>query len=259
MNNPFPGMNPYLEGALWSDVHHEMASTIRQLIAPKISPKYITRIETYTVKDSAAEEEIGILYPDVALLLPKKTTAPNPKSLEVLSMTPPTTAIRTTQSLLEVQVPVIEIRDRFNQQLITAIEILSPVNKRGNGLKQYRAKREELIQAAVSFLEIDLLRRGQRPLGHPLVPKSHYLITLVRAGEQKTHLWAINIQDVLPVVPVPLQKGEEEVLLDVGEALKLCFERGLYHLSLNYEIAAPAPIFGEQEQEWITNLLSNSN
>lgn len=134
MNNPFPGMNPYLEGALYLDVQHEMISAIRQLIAPKVSPKYITRIETYTVQDSAAEEEVGILYPDVALLLGDKPAVKKPKDADTLTMTPPTTAIRTTQSLLEVQIPVIEIRDRFNQQLITAIEILSTVNKRGNAL-----------------------------------------------------------------------------------------------------------------------------
>ncbi|MEM1328725.1 MAG: DUF4058 family protein [Bacteroidota bacterium] len=256
MHNPFPGMNPYLEGALWSDVHHEMASAIRQLIAPKVSPKYITRIETYTVKDNAAEEEIGILYPDVALLLQNKTPTQNTASTEILTATAPTTSIRTTQSFIEVQVPVIEIRDRSNLQLITAIEILSPVNKRGIGLKQYRAKRAELIQSEVNFLEIDLLRRGQRPVAHPLVPKSHYLITLVRAGSEKTDIWAIDIQDSLPVVPVPLQAAEEDVLLDLGAALSLCFERGLYHLSLNYDEVAPAPGFGEEELVWIEEVTS---
>ncbi|MEM8524529.1 MAG: DUF4058 family protein [Bacteroidota bacterium] len=255
MNNPFPGMNPYLEGALWSDVHHEMASAIRQLIAPKVSPKYITRIETYTVKDTAAEEEIGIMYPYVALLLRDKTAKPRVTEQGVATLTPPTTAIRGTQSYLEVQVPVIEIRDRQNQQLITAIELLSPVNKRGQGLKQYREKREVLIRDGIHFVDIDLLRRGKRPFAHPLVPKSHYLITLVRSREERTNIWAINVRDTLPTIPIPLQEADEDVALDLGKALEICFERGLYHLSLDYNELPPKPKFGEDDLKWIKELM----
>ncbi|MEM6697924.1 MAG: DUF4058 family protein [Bacteroidota bacterium] len=166
-------------------------------------------------------------------------------------MTPPTTAIRATQSYLEVQVPVIEIRDRENRQLITAIELLSPVNKRGQGLKKYRAKRERLIQDGVHFLDIDLLRRGKRPFAHPLVPKSYYLITLVRSGEEKTNIWAINVRDNLPTLPIPLQEGDEDVALDLGEALEICFERGLYQLSLDYDELPPKPKFEEEDLKWM--------
>lgn len=255
MHNPFPGMNPYLEGALWSDVHHELASAIRQLIAPQISPKYITRIETYTVKDTAAEEEIGILYSDVALLLKEKTNQKNLSSKEnTLTATPPTLSIPTTQPFLEVNIPVIEIRDQMGQKLITAIEILSPANKRGEGLQKYRSKREELISSQVNFLEIDLLRRGTRPFTHPLVPRSAYMISLVRGGEAKTQIWSIGIRDSLPILPIPLQKEDADVLLYLGEALTLCFERGLYHLSIAYEEMPPPPAIEAEEWEWMKTL-----
>lgn len=29
MSSPFPGMDPWLEGYLWADLHHELASSIR--------------------------------------------------------------------------------------------------------------------------------------------------------------------------------------------------------------------------------------
>lgn len=252
---PLPGMNPYLEGHLWSDVHHEMASAIRQLIAPQVSPKYITRIEVYTVSDTAPEEEIGIMYPDVGLLLKRPSSDLSSdfstKESAVNVITPATTTITTSSSFLEIKIPIIEIRDVQNKELITAIEILSPVNKRGFGLQQYRSKREQLIHSAVHFLEIDLLRRGKRPLAHPLVPKSHYLVSLVRANTTKTELWAINIQDQLPTVPVPLKYPDKDVPLDLGKALNLCFERGLYDLEIDYNTIPPPPAFSESDLKWI--------
>jgi hypothetical protein len=254
-HHPFPGMNPYLEGNLWSDVHHELASVIRQFIAPQISPKYVTRIESYIVKDTAAEEEIGIMYPDVSLWLQEKKRIPMPSPTETLTATPPTTTIETTQTFFEVQIPVIEIRDRFTETLITAIEILSPVNKRGEALQKYRKKRNHLISSDIHFLEIDLLRRGKRPLAHPLVPLSDYLITLTKAGEERTYIWAVQLKDNLPIVPVPLKTPDADVLLDLGLVLNSCFERGWYHLSINYEVAPPPPKLEESTQIWMKSLL----
>jgi len=43
MASPFPGMDPYLEGHLWPDVHSALASKIRQLLAPQVRPRYVVR------------------------------------------------------------------------------------------------------------------------------------------------------------------------------------------------------------------------
>lgn len=39
MPSPFPGMDPYLEGYLWVDVHNALASKIRQQLVPKLRPR----------------------------------------------------------------------------------------------------------------------------------------------------------------------------------------------------------------------------
>lgn len=54
---------------------------------------------------------------------------------------------------------------------------------------------------------------------------------------------------------MPLQSGEAEVLLDIGKALDLCFERGLYQLSLNYQVPAPPPAFDSVVQDWIRDIV----
>lgn len=68
-------MNPYLEGYLWPDVHHALASKIRQQLVPKLRPRYTARLEIYLVEDTTPEAEIGILYPDVEILQVKQSNA----------------------------------------------------------------------------------------------------------------------------------------------------------------------------------------
>ena len=78
----------------------------------------------------------------------------------------------------------VEIRDTANRQLVTAIEVLSPINKRGDGRAEYLAKRRRILLSTAHLLEIDLLRQGQRvPMQQPL-PRSPYFIFLSR-GEKE--------------------------------------------------------------------------
>jgi hypothetical protein len=58
----------------------------------------------------------------------------------------------------------VEIRDRRDRRVVTAIEILSPTNKAsGPNRDSYLAKRRELLGSTTHFVEIDLRRGGQRP------------------------------------------------------------------------------------------------
>ncbi|MFQ5873193.1 MAG: DUF4058 family protein [Dehalococcoidia bacterium] len=49
MPSPFPGMDPYLEGYLWPDVHQALASKIRQQLTPLVRPRYTVRLGVYSV------------------------------------------------------------------------------------------------------------------------------------------------------------------------------------------------------------------
>lgn len=257
--NPFPGMDPYLEGYLWPDVHHRLAAIISELIAPKIAPKYVARVDLYTVDDTSPEEDVGIMYPDVEVLRRKKIQQEVRPAFEsdVAVATPVTTTIPAVTSV-EVRIPIIEIRDRDKNQLITAIEIISPINKRKPGLEPYRGKRVSLHEAGVHLLEIDLLRRGTRPFAHPYLPKAHYIVTLVRAGSWRTEVWAVDVKEPLPVLPVPLKKPDPDVTFDLGKALRIIYERNLYYLSIDYHQDPPPPEFSEEDQQWMRELLKKS-
>ncbi len=260
MTSPFPGMDPYLEGYLWPDVHNRLANVVAELLAPQISPKYVARIELYTVSDTLPQEEIGIMYPDVEVLKNNTKTQEPPLSYPSHhdKLSPITISLPEIQAI-EVRIPVVEIKDRGNNQLITAIEILSPVNKRTPGLIPYRQKRQTLHSIGVHILEIDLLRRGTRPFNHPLLPDQHYIVSLLRAEGAETDIWGFDVQDLLPVVPVPLLADDPDAMLDLGEAMNIIYKRSLYHLSIDYSNLPPNPPFTEKELDWMRKEISKQS
>lgn len=81
------------------------------------------------MEDTSPEEEVGVMYPDVEILKkqPEQTRRPTSPEGGITVLTPATMII--PRPVIEVNIPVVEIRDRENQQLITAIEILSPANR----------------------------------------------------------------------------------------------------------------------------------
>ena len=74
MNNPFPGMNPYLENpALWAEVHHRLISAIAIAPGPSLRPKYRVAIEKRTYL-SEGDRAIDVGIPDVTVLTTVKTS-----------------------------------------------------------------------------------------------------------------------------------------------------------------------------------------
>jgi hypothetical protein len=137
----------------------------------------------------------------------------------------------------------IEIRDTANRQLVTAIEVLSPTNKRGDGRQEYLAKRRRILLSTAHLLEIDLLRQGQRvPMQKPL-PVAPYFIFLSRAERRPmTEIWPISLREPLPVVPVPLLPGDQDAALDVQQVFTTTYDLLGYDLAVDYTQAPEIPL-----------------
>jgi hypothetical protein len=258
--SPFPGMDPYLEGYLWPDVHSALAHKIRQQLAPQIQPKYVARLEISVIEDSNPEAEIGIMYPDVEVI---KVSASHPLPPEAPGViagaeTAPRITASLTIPLPQVRVTTIAIRDVAQNILITSIEILSPVNKREPNLSHYRQKRERLRAAQVHLLEIDLLRRGTRAWRHPRLPDVPYLVLLTRAQAGAVEAWPIKLQDTLPTLPVPLRSPDPEAVLDLSAALRAIYDEALYHLSIDYTQDPPPPPFPPEDMAWLRTQLEHA-
>jgi hypothetical protein len=250
-------MAPFLEGYLWPDVHNALANKIRQVLAPRLRPRYTVRIEIYVVEDTAPESEIGIMYPDVQVMLTGPTRLPAlglPSSAVALTGGTPATLTIPVLDPIDVRVPTVEIRDVASNQLVTCIEILSPVNKREPGLAVYRQKRQRLYHAGVHLLEIDLLRRGTRSLAHPRVPESAYLIALTRAQSGTTAIWPLSLRDALPEIPIPLRAPDGDSLLELGPALAAIYDEAGYDLSIDYREPPPPPALSAEDIAWVHTL-----
>jgi hypothetical protein len=129
----------------------------------------------------------------------------------------------------------VDIRDVAQRRLVTAIEFLSPTNKRGLGRRQYLVKRRRLLLSSAHLMEIDLLRRGRRvPMRQPL-PSAPYFVLLSRAERRPlTEVWPITLDQPLPTVPVPLRESDPDVPLDLQLALTNVYDLCSLDLAVNY-------------------------
>ncbi len=180
MKSPFPGMDPYIEDRLiWSDFHSGLADELRASLNRKIRPGYfatLTPYVTYEAIEISTSKAYGI-RPDVGVLHTGSGSLAMSGTANAI-MDPPQ-AESTTTLEMPLELMSVEIRQVGTDRLVTAIEILSPVNKQRNheARIEYLRKRRELLRSQAHFMEIDLLRVGERtPLDRP-VPDAPYYVS----------------------------------------------------------------------------------
>ena len=261
MAGPFPGMDPYLEDPVaWRDLHQLLSGRIRLDLTAQIRPRYVARLDVRYVMDYADSGQINIMYPDVDII--ESTHAPrrSGRSAAPTIATPTTTSplMLTTLMPSQEKVVTIQIRDARTKQLVTVIELLSPVNKRAHspGREEYLAKRGNLLQSNVHLIEIDLLRAGERvPMIDPL-PDAPYFVILSRAGRRPLcEVWPVALREPLPVVPVPLLAPDADAQLDLTAALHRMYEEGGYEDWLDYTQPPPDPPLSPADAAWVEALL----
>jgi hypothetical protein len=148
----------------------------------------------------------------------------------------------------------IEIREATGR-LITVIEILSPGNKNGGGWSDYLEKRRLLLESPINLVEIDLLLGGRPifPEGFaklPVLEEAHYFINTKRAGEgMRREIYRPLLREPLPVIRIPLRKGEKDVFIDLQALVNQVHEVGRYHM-LDYRRLPDVPL-APADQEWL--------
>jgi hypothetical protein len=107
----------------------------------------------------------------------------------------------------------LEIREVKTGRVVTAIEVLSPKNKRvGEGRDKYLTKRQKVLNSTTHFVEIDLLRRGSFMPMDQAIP-SHYCILVSRANlRPEAELYPFNIRESIPQCLLPLKMTAEAVI-----------------------------------------------
>ena len=254
MPNPFPGMDPYLEGPLWGVVHSNLIQMIAAQLAVQIRPKYLALTNervTVTVPDAIELGGTRSRLPGVGVFQ-RTNDGTQPAGGTAVAAAPLEMDGAMPESMTQT---FVEIRHVESKRLVTAIELLSPTNKRGDGLEEFRAKRREMLASDANLLEIDLLRIGERfPMRGPL-PSVPYFVFLSRARRRpRVEVWPIALDQQLPIVSVPLLPEDSDAQLDLQAALNAAYELYSYDLATDHSGVPTVPLDPAQS-EWVEQRL----
>jgi len=151
----------------------------------------------------------------------------------------------------------LEIRDRRNREIVTLVELLSPVNKRsGPDRTQYLTKRSEILASPVHLVEIDLLRCG-RAMPDLERPSSTYGVIVSRFEDRPAAaFWPIGLRQPLPTSPVPLRPAHSHATLELQQLLHQIYDAGTYAQEI-YELEAEPPL-DPADLDWAEHVLSQA-
>jgi len=221
MASPFPGMDPYLEGSGWMTTHTGLSVEIARQLAPLLPDRYTALLnEWFVVAMPQAADGVTVStawgYPDAYVADTGVPRGAGPVGTgAVLVIDPPALRLATTMPE-KIRHVTVEVRDVESRRLVTAIEVLSPANKRGEGRREYLRKRRRLLLSPTHLLEIDLLRRGRRVPMQSALPDAPYFVFLSRADRRPmTDIWSVRLDQPLPKVAVPLLDDDPDVPLDL--------------------------------------------
>jgi hypothetical protein len=229
MDNPFPGMNPYLEET-WRDVQHRLVTYARDQIASRLPKDLRARIDerVFVPSEEDLEHAIGA-------------------KIRVES-----------EPMREGYIKIVEAGS--GNRLITAIEFISLSNKlAGNGRDQYVQKQKECLAAGVSLVEIDLLRSGKRVtvISESRVPRhfqTAYHICVARGWDvSRMELYPIRLSARLPAIRIPLRKSDTDIALELQPLIDSCYRNGVYD-DINYQLP-PNPPLDAEDEAWADELL----
>jgi hypothetical protein len=240
-------MDPYLERPeLWPDFHDSLITYIRENLQPKLRPRYaaLTQDRLYVVEHERP------IWPDISVVRTARdeggvATLPEVEADEPL-------VVELVEE--EIRQPVIHILEpAAGNRLVTAIEVLSPDNKRsGEGRDSYLRKRDELWESRAHLVEIDLLREGTRTLRvsteRPERRVPWCYVVSVSRQPATYELYLFSLEDRLPRVRVPLAHEDPDVVLDLQAAVERCWEAGPYPELLRYGEPPPGNLARDRVQ-----------
>lgn len=256
MKSPFPGMDPYLEKH-WRDVHAGLIIYSRDQIQDQLPGGLRCRVEERVVLEMP-EGPGRSMYPDLRVLEKRPENGPSPSRGSSVVVTEPLIVHVPDETFTETFLEIIDAAT--GNKVITVIEFLSLSNKiPGEGQTQYNQKKTDLFQAAVSLVEIDLLRQGQRfyPVELFKLPPSHrtHSQIVVRRGWRPDlrEVYGATLREPLPTIKIPLRPEDADVLLELQFLIEKCYRNGRYE-DLDYSVAPVPPLEGS-DIPWVDELL----
>jgi hypothetical protein len=217
IRSPFPGMDPWLE-LFWEDVHQRALTYAADALQEQLPGGLRARLQERVYVDNEVDQ-------------------------------------------IESAIGIVDLYTKAS--LTTAIELLSPSNKgRGVGREAYRQKQQEVVANEANLVEIDLLSEGERVSLCPAVkiPEIHrtaYQVCILRSSTPaRFEVYPVPLRERLPVIRIPLRKGDEDVTLDLQSLIEQTYARAAYDF-LDYS-SDPVPPLDPDDAAWADGILKNA-
>lgn len=245
MSSFFPGMDPYLEDpGGWTGVHDGLIARLRTELNRQLGSAFVADAGT-SVYIVTADEQRWV-FPDIYVIETQREEhahrgARIAAPVQVLLNVPAT-----------VSQPHILIRDRHTRRVMTVIEILSPINKAPpttHARQDFMTKRHDTMASATNWVEIDLLRAGERP-PEARGAGTYYVLTR-RAAEPKVEIWPISLREPLPRIGVPVRTDVDDVGVALQPLLDQVYDDGRYTDLIDYTHPPPPPALPADEAQWV--------
>jgi hypothetical protein len=254
-------MDPWLEDPeLWPDVHNSLITSIRDALTPLVVPRYIARVESRLTVLTGQDLD-QLYWPDVSIRTAALTEPAREGGVGVMERID-ARPYRVVVQLQEDEIDewFLTIWEQSEHKLVTAIEVLSPTNKRTKDARQeYLDKRRDLMRSGVSLVEIDLLRAGQRmPLNNAPPPTDYRILVYRPRPSRLAEVYGFSYKDPIPSLTIPLLPGESEPTLDLNGVLHALIDRARYDLSIDYR-KPPHPPLPEEDQAWAASIIAQAS
>ena len=239
MPSPFPGMDPYLEGAEWEDFHTRLNMAMSAALTTAVRPKYMVRGARRVYLDDGGEAE-RTRVPDG--LISGDPATPGAVVATAAALSPAVVAV--LPQPVRRRETYLVIREVPGREVVTVIETLSPANKRRNsaGRAVYLRKRDELLDGPAHFVELDLLRGGDpMPVAGTLPPHAFSAVVSEAPDRPRCTFYPAQLNGPLPMIGVPLREGDGPVALDLQAVFERAFGEVAYDDVLEYATQPPIP------------------
>lgn len=263
MAGPFPGMDPYLElQTAWPDFHNRLIAEICNELGTSLPDSYVARVDERIEIASSPLEPPTSFRPDVLVgrFEAGPTSAEIGSATARMAMLEPTLVEILDRDPVELRITWVEIRAMPDLDLVTAIEVLSPINKAGQGRQLYLEKRDKLHASGVNLVEIDLLLGGAPlPMKRRIEPRAYYAIVARGARLPLAEVYRWTVRDPLPTLPIPLREPDPDVLIDLAALAARVYDLGRYARTLRHRSPLPETMsLTPEDRAWVQSHLSHS-
>ncbi len=257
MPSPFPGMNPYLEHPFfWREAHNRLIVALANDLGARLRPKYYAAIETRTYLE---DESDGVLVgiPDEIVFASNALRQSTMATLSTVEIPQPQ-RVQLVEPI-EVKERFLEVRQVQTHEVVAAIEVLSPKNKRGDGHTSYLKKRQAIFESQTHLVEIDLLRACQ-PM--PVIGVNelwdYHILVSDAAQRPSAELYGFNLRDHIPSFSLPLKPKDNPITVDLQPLLHTVYDQGNFDLRIDYTQPIPEPALPESDRLWVQQCITSS-